>query len=315
MYWLAKGLVERGHQVLMAALPGSRPPPGCRLVEIEKRTRTLEEYSRLMPESLDIVHFMGGISRETLQELPVPALLTMHGNAGPGEIFPRNTVFVSRDHARRHGSDQFVYNGIDPSEFLFEPDSKEDWNLFLSKTSWRIKNLRGAIRYTRKAGTRLRIAGGYRPVWMRLQSWIHPRLSWEGPVSGSRKARLLSRAKALVFPVTWEEPFGLVVAEALISGTPVLATPRGSLPELISDEVGALLKSDEEWIEVLRQDSYSWDPAACRDRAMRKFHYARMAECYEEVYGKILAEGVLNPGNPIGRPLQEGDDSSGRKRL
>lgn len=288
--WLARGLVEAGHDVWVGAHPGSRLPEGVRLLEVAPDDASALSVVKRLPPGTDVVHFMAPPELETWEQLPCAGILTVHGNGKPGETFPPNTVFLSRDHARRHGGTAFVHNGIDPVEYRFEPELKEDRPLFLSKTSWKVKNLRGAMAIGRHAGHGLRIAGGNRPLWARLSVLFSPGFSWEGPVSGGRKAGLLARASALVFPVIWPEPFGLVVAEALMSGTPVLASPLGSLPELVPADVGALISPEktELWIEAVRDARSKWNPERCRQWAMEKFHYNVMTRNYLEYYGRIL---------------------------
>lgn len=289
--WLAKGLQSLGHEVWVAARPGSRLPSGVRLLEVPKGQSGSDSASAVLPRfpaGLDVVHFMAPPEEAIWDRLPCAGLTTIHGNGKAGEVFHHNCVFLSRDHARRHGGSAFVYNGIDPEEYRFEPNAKGESFLFLSKTSWRVKNLAGAMRYCARAQARLTIAGGRRPIWARAWSALDPRFRWEGPVAGERKARLLAEARALVFPVTWSEPFGLVVAEALMSGTPVLASRRGSLPELLSDDVGALIEAGDQnaWVQALRSPRH-WDPARCRAHAMERFHYKKMAESYVEYYLKV----------------------------
>jgi glycosyltransferase involved in cell wall biosynthesis len=298
--WLAKGLKERGHDVQVAAFAGSKLPTGVDLIPIPEDQTSPAELLKRLPPGLDLVHFMAPPGDDGfLSQLPCGHLLTVHGNGKPGEVFPRNTVFLSADHAKRHEASEYVYNGIDPEELVVAPSpaSARDSYLFLSKTSWSVKNVRGAIRLARKAGVGLKIAGGRRPLLQRALCAITPGMSWIGPVNGREKAELFSRAKALLFPVLWDEPFGLVVAEALMSGTPVIASPRGSMPELVSGEVGALPDSEEEWIEILRQGP-KWSPEACRERAMRLFHYRAMAESYEKVYTRILSGKMLHSVHP-----------------
>jgi glycosyltransferase involved in cell wall biosynthesis len=250
--WLAKGLLERGHQVSIAALRGSQLPHGCHLLEVEKIKYTLSHYSQLIPKDIDIVHFMAPIEQEIWNKFPIPAILTVHGNGKPGETYPKNTVFLSQDHARRHGAKVYVYNGIDPDEYLFLPrEKKEDWYFFLSKTNWSVKNLSGAISYCQMAKVPLKIAGGRRPILKRLRCIFSSQLDWIGPITGQKKADLLSRSRALLFPVLWDEPFGLVVVEALVSGTPVFANPRGSLTEILPPSVGLLLDTDRDWVKSL----------------------------------------------------------------
>jgi glycosyltransferase involved in cell wall biosynthesis len=295
--WLARGLVERGHEVHVAARAGSVLPPGARLVECpENEAAGMEDLLGRLPKGLDLVHFQAPGAEPIAERYGAAALLTVHGNGKPGEVFPRNTVFLSGDHARRHGGREFVYNGIDPSEFEFRK-KKEGWFLFLSKTSWKVKNLSGAMDLAARAKRPLRIAGGARPWGARVRAALSPGFNWEGPVANPRKKELLAGAGALVFPVLWDEPFGLVVAEALMSGTPVLGSARGSLPELITPEVGAILRGDGEWVEALRAEP-RWSAEACRSRAEKLFHYSRMAEGYEKVYQKVAAGQLLHPAEP-----------------
>lgn len=308
--WLAKGLRELGHDVTVAALEGSGLPAGVELLAMAPGRRGLVDLLRSpLLGKFDVIHFMAPPEAEWRERIPCPWLLTVHGNGRPGEIYPLNAVFLSRDHATRHGADAFVYNGLDPAEFAFDPRSKEDRFLFLSKTSWSVKNLAGAVNVCGKAGVELRIAGGNRPIGLRLRAALSPRLSWEGPVAGARKARLLAQAKGLVFPVVWPEPFGLVVAEALLSGTPVIASKTGSLPELLPARAGAVLEWGLDpsrlsaWVETLRNGR--WEPEACRSWALERFHYMKMAEGYLAAYRKVVSGEVLNASEPRGTDWRE----------
>jgi glycosyltransferase involved in cell wall biosynthesis len=305
--WLAKGLAETGHQVCVAAAPGSQLPPGCELLEVGSGY-TLMDWLRILPSGLDVMHFMAPVSSEIWAGLPVPALLTVHGNGQLGEAFPKNSVFLSQNHAQRHGATVFVYNGIDPSEYLFQPDKKSDWNLFLSKTSWSVKNLRGAIRYSQLAGQSLKIAGGNRPYLSRLRCLFSSGLDWVGPVAGKQKAQLLAQARALLFPVRWPEPFGLVIAEALVSGTPVIGNPQGSLLEMIPSTVGVLPADDQQWVDLLRQASTPLrPPEVCRAWALEKFHYLKMAENYVAIYQRVLQGKFLHEVSPVTQQTLENE--------
>jgi glycosyltransferase involved in cell wall biosynthesis len=297
--WLARGLAQLGHEVWVAARTGSVLPPGARLVAMEPPSVSALDLIRVLPAGIDLVHFMAPPGDEALGALPCPAILTVHGNGKAGERFPVNSVFLSLDHATRHGAREFVYNGIDPSEYRFDPGARREWYLFLSKTSWRVKNVAGAIRLCRRAGAKLAVAGGNRPLRHRLEAALRPSLRWEGPVAGERKARLLAEARALVFPVEWPEPFGLVVAEALISGTPVLAPRKGSLPELVPPDVGAILEGERAWIEALRAGTSRWSPERCRQWAMERFHYMKMAASYEAVYARVIRGESLHEKAPV----------------
>lgn len=303
--WLAKGLHELGHEVLVAAFRGSRLPLGVRLLDVPREAPSSEWLLGRLPQGTDVVHFMAPPSERVWRELACPGILTVHGNGQVGEKFPLNSVFLSKDHARRHGSEVFVYNGIDPSEYAFAPDMKSGRFLFLSKTSWGVKNLAGAIRVCQRAGVSLQISGGRRPYTQRLRAWVTPGLEWVGPVAGEKKAQLLARAKALVFPILWPEPFGLAVVEALVSGTPVLASPLGSMPELLPEQAGFLLKSQKDWVGALRGERGFPSPEACRSWAIQQFHYKNMASRYLELYTRLRSGGSLQDRHPVGHDWRQ----------
>src|SRR5438105_3667998 len=125
-------------------------------------------------------------------------------------------------------------------------------------------------------------------------------VQYGGEVDGTTKAALLARARCLWNPAQWDEPFGLVTVEALLSGTPVLGTRRGALPELISSDVGALCDTMEEIIAAAEQ-IHTRDPAACRAHAERFFTHMVMAEEYLRMYRHLLETGTLPAGRPTSR--------------
>ena len=92
-------------------------------------------------------------------------------------------------------------------------------------------------------------------------------------------------------PIRWQEPFGLVVIEALVSGTPVLASPLGAMPELVTPQVGALCEEDEEFVHAIDRIG-EWDPDACRQRVLDGFTHIVMAGNYVTLYQKAVA-GLL----------------------
>jgi glycosyltransferase involved in cell wall biosynthesis len=250
------------------------------------------------PEDADVFHSMVPLSETVENRFHVPTVTTIHGNGKPHERFSPWAIFVSDDHAKRHGRRAYVHNGVDPAEFptVLKTERERRGLVFLAKTSWKVKNLRGAASLARQAGVGLSIGGGQLPLRERLEAALRPGWKWWGPVAGDRKARLLGSGKAMIFPVLWDEPFGLVVIESLLSGTPVLATPRGSLPELIDSRVGRLIPWEEpvSWIERIRElesGHLRFDPECCRQLALDRFHYRKMAESYLTWYRRRLAGG------------------------
>lgn len=281
VWWIAKGLNELGAKVTLVGDAGSECPFADVVVGTDWDT-----YQGL--PSADVYHYFNTPSFEVPSH---PYLVTIGGNGKDGETFLLNTVFVSQNHADRHGADCFVHNAVDPSEYHFS-DKKKPYLVFLAKASWRVKNVRGAISYARKASTPLHILGGDR-FFFRNWRGVH----WEGTVDGENKALWLSEARGLLFPVLWHEPFGLAVVEAFASGTPVLASPFGSLPELVAPDVGRLCRTDEDFIDGIR-DLGSFKPKRCYDWMMEKFHYHRMAKDYLKLYEKVLNGEKLNRKAP-----------------
>jgi len=306
--WLAQGLRDRGNEVWVAAKKGSQLPDSLRLLPMLDSELGAMDLLKKLPSGLDVIHFMAPPEEGIWEKLPCAGILTVHGNGKSGERFPFNAVFLTRDHALRHGADVFVYNGIDPTEYLFEPElkKKKSHYLFLSKTSWKVKNLTGAMRICARANAPLMIAGGSRPIIRRIEAELRPKMKWIGPVNGKLKAQILTHSRALLFPVIWPEPFGLVVVEALMSGTPVIASKKGSLSELLPPDVGVLLDApvsydaETQWVNFLQeQKNQLWDPERCRSWALDKFHYSQMAEGYEALYKRVIQGEKLHNVHPI----------------
>lgn len=285
--WLARGLVELGHRVTLLAPAGSRVPE-AELVPLDpgEILQAGFDLTRLLPTSVEILHAHGPL------RVPPdhPHVFTLHGNLRGERIASPNTVFLSADHARRHGGTAFVYNGVDPSEFVFRSE-KADYDLFLGRLHT-VKGYRWAIQGAKRSGRRIVVAGGWRPS-------LSPRVRFVGSVNGDRKVALLAGASCLWMPALWDEPFGLTLVEAMMSGTPVLGTRRGALPEVISDGVGALGDTLDELV-TLRSSIERCDPHACRRRAERWFSHTVMAEEYLRMYRHFLTVNSLPEGRRCG---------------
>lgn len=284
--WLVRALAELGHRVTVLALTGSHVPEATVLpLDPGQIGRPGFDVTGLLPDSVDLLHAHG-----FLQTVPrVPHVITLHGNLRAGRTAPPNTIFLSGDHARRHGGAAFVYNGIDPSEYLFRPH-KADYDLFLGRLH-SIKGYRWAMQGARRSRRKLIIAGGWRPSFRRSLRFV-------GSVDGVRKAELLAGAACLWMPALWDEPFGLTLVEAMMSGTPVLGTRRGALPEIVTGDVGALGDTLEDLVH-LRAAIATRDPTACRAHAMKWFSHRVMAEEYVRVYRHYLSTGTLSPGQRV----------------
>ena len=116
----------------------------------------------------------------------------------------------------------------------------------------------------------------------------NPRITFLGNVAGKRKMKLLSEAKALLFPIDWEEPFGMVMIEALACGTPVVAMNRGAVPEIIEHGVnGFIADTEAEFAQYIKRVS-EIDPEVCRKSVEDKFSIDTMAKAYIERYHKAI---------------------------
>ena len=154
-----------------------------------------------------------------------------------------------------------------------------------------MKGYRWAAAGAKRLRRRILIAGGWRPSLSRYVRYV-------GRVGGSRKSELLAGARAFWMPALWDEPFGITLIEALVSGTPVLGTRRGALPEIVSPEVGALGDTLDELVErrpALDADRAGGVPAWVE----RHFTHHVMAEEYLRMFRDYLATGELPPGRVV----------------
>ena len=290
---LGLALVKMGHRVSYLVPSGSQCPFG-QVIEIQEEV----DWQSQIPADVDVVHFQFNPGLELT--LDRPWLMTQHGNSQVGELLPVNTVFVSRNHAQRHGAESYVHNGLDWSSYG-APDlqtSTADYFHFLGKAAWRVKNVKGAIEVCRGAhqklvvmgGTRLNIKRGFRFTWS-------PSISFLGMVGGEQKFEVMRHSKGLVFPVRWHEPFGLAVIESLYYGCPVFSTPYGALPELVTEECGTLSAHRSELSQALNERTF--DREACHQRAVQIFNSDVMAASYLTMYERVMAGEQLNPSTPI----------------
>src|SRR5256885_1033011 len=241
---LVRGLAALGHRVTLLAPPGTRVPEAT---VIEVPSRQLADPAGVasrLPRDAEILHTHFPLRRDPTG---IPVVQTIHRNLKPGAPPSPHAIFLSRDHARRHGSEVFVYNGLDPADYAFRrfPKRAEQYDLFLGKLH-SAKGYHWAVEAAKRTGHRLIVAGGWRPSFTGSVKYV-------GEVDGTTKAALLARARCLWTPAQWDEPFGLVSVEALLSGTPVLGTRRGALPELVTPAVGALCDTMDEIIAAAEQ--------------------------------------------------------------
>ena len=291
IWCLGKELGRLNHKVYYLVKPGST----CDFATVLNLndSKTIAEQ---IPDFIDVVHFNFPIQETILQ----PHLTTLHGNAGFNEMLDQNTVFVSKNHATRFGAEAYVYNGLDWNEYG-KPhlNNNRSYFHFLGKAGLRNKNVRGAIRVVLKTKTEsLKVLGGNRlNVRMGFRFTISPRISFVGMVGGNRKIKMLENSKGLIFPVIWNEPFGLSIIESLYMGCPVFGTPYGSLPELITEEAG-FLSSDSTILAEKLKHIDDFDRSYCHQYASDVFNSKKMAEEYLKKYEMVLNKQPLNTSIP-----------------
>ena len=291
MWDLARCLASQGHTVRLLVPAGS----SCDFAEVIPLDPA-SDWRRQVPADTDVVHlqFQPGDG----DSVGVPCLVTEHGNPSPGVALARNTVFVSADHAARHGSTVFVRNGLDWSAYgEVDFEQPRPGFHFLGKAAWRVKIVQGALDVTGDAGVRLDVLGGTRLNLKRgLRFTWTPRVRFHGMVGGPRKMALLNRSRGLVFPVLWHEPFGLAVIESLYFGCPVFATPYGALPELVPADCGVLSASRAGLAQAVA--SRRFDARACHAHAVENFGAATMAAGYLALYERVAAGETLHAEPP-----------------
>jgi glycosyltransferase involved in cell wall biosynthesis len=202
-----------------------------------------------------------------------------------------NWIFVSRTLAQSHDSNRYVLNGLDPSRYIYS-ETKDDYFLFMSTMDWGAeKGLDEVLSLSAEIGFKLVIAGtgkDYESIRRVAEMCRQIGAEYVGDVKGKRKAELLAGAKAFLFPTKVVEAFGLGMVEALMSGTPVICSDRGACPEVISADVGFVCHNRDELVTAVKSVS-EISPRVCREKAMRDFHYLRMAADYVVEYEKEIA--------------------------
>jgi glycosyltransferase involved in cell wall biosynthesis len=316
----ADGLAEAGHDVTLFATGDSVTKarleyvfdvaPGSKAINDVTLDTTHTLFSlRDVRDRFEVLHVHSPFSALAAAiETGVPTVHTLHGSFTPEMIRLYDLVgdrawFVAISEAQKrfHESLRYggvVYNGIDMAFYSFNTQ-KEDFILFLGRAAPE-KGWRRAIEAAKLAGEHLvsavKIAHPTeQEEWEKNIKPILPK-DWTllGEISQEEKVDLLRRAKAVLFPIDWPEPFGLVMTEAMACGTPVIATPRGSVPEVIVDGVTGWIVSVENYPQEAAEKLKHLDeidPQAGRERVQRLFSKEAMVAGYEGVFERVVADG------------------------
>jgi glycosyltransferase involved in cell wall biosynthesis len=314
---LADGLTERGHEVTLFAPPGS-----------ETDAELVPPLQEVPPEELigdpwyEAAHAVSAYEQDSEFDLlhdhtgPVGASIgamsnapTVHTLHGP---FTDQTGMLYRRIARRHwfvaiSESQrsmgpanlrwggVVYNGIALDRYPFRED-KEDFLFFMGRADEE-KAPHLAIQAARRAGQRLVMCvttknERERAYWAeQVEPLLDDDVEVRGECDQEQKTELLAGAAALLFPIQWPEPFGLVMTEAMACGTPVVAWRNGSVPEVVADgETGFIVSSVEEMAAAVDRVG-ELDPQLMRARVKERFSAEAMVAGYEHIYQQVLAGG------------------------
>jgi glycosyltransferase involved in cell wall biosynthesis len=318
---LARGLAVLGHDVRLFTIgdstcPVSREwlyPTGVEPIgaDLPEAAHVLAAYEELA--DTDIIHdhtSLGPLlaARRGLRRPPV--VTTVHGPlmAQTRRVYAEiarhaSIVAISRSQARAFGdipAAAVIHHGIDLDIHRCGPGDG-GYLLFVGRMS-ADKGVHHAVRVARRAGRRLIISAKARePAEIAyFESAVRPLLAPSDDLPAEQplaaRLQLMRHAAALVNPITWQEPFGLVMAEALAAGTPVLAFPNGAAPEIVdSGRTGYLCRDEDEMVQAVRRVP-QLDRRSCRDAAEQRFSLARMSSAYERLYHDILEHAAAPAG-------------------
>ena len=313
---LSDGLIASGHEVTLFAPPGSESSAEVAVVleeaypdDIQKAQFEADHVSRVFAAidetaaegpGYDVVHdHTGHTALAMADRLGVPLVHTLHGPFTPEacRFYARHgrkacIVAISQaqldDAPPEMGGGSVVPNPIELGEWPFRSE-KDDYVLWIGRMS-PDKGPHRAIAAAREAGVHLRLAGPVQPGQEAFfAEEVEPhidggQIEYVGEADGEAKRALYQGARALLMPIRWPEPFGLVMVEALASGTPVIAFPEGSAPEVVEDGRTGFLVEDEHAMAASIERLGEIDPAACRSSCEHRFSVEAVVRGYEDVY-------------------------------
>jgi glycosyltransferase involved in cell wall biosynthesis len=314
---LVNQLTVLGHEVTLIG-SGRHLTAAHRFVQVF-RTPPTESLGNPLPEvvtaavaaaaladlDVDIVHDHSVAGPLLARVRRVPTVVTTHGRvtgffADYYESLGDTVDLVAISHAQRRAHRDLhwvatVHNAVDVSTFPFHAD-KDGYVLWLGRFS-NEKGPQIAIDAARAAGYPIVLAGKLNEpdelefFAREIRHRLGPGVEYVGEADAALKRELLAGARALVFPIQWDEPFGMVMIEAMACGTPVVATRRGSVPEVVRDGVtGRIVDDFDELVEAI--DAVTGiDPAACRAHIEESFDVSVMARAYVRVYRDLIGAG------------------------
>ena len=309
---LATGLTAAGHSVVLAASSDSSSPverpggfaPALRSAmgqSMSELPHVIRAYEALA--GVDLIHdhtLTGPLYRHRAQDVPV--VCTMHTVMTPElrsvyRVMARDTalVAISRNQAASAPDvpvARVIHHGVDPADIPFG-DGRGGYALFLGRMD-PSKGVVEAVMAARAAGVPLRIAAkmSAREELDYFRGVVSPLLGgneeFVGEPDAAGKLALLGGAVALINPLQWDEPFGMVMIESLAAGTPVVAEPRGAAPEIVDDGVTGFLRNGTDALGEALREAAGLDRRSCRAAVEHRFSAELMARRHAELYTELL---------------------------
>jgi len=327
---LTDELVRRGHEVTLFASGDSQTlarlesisPQAIRLDPTVKEPAVYDmlQISRIIEQAqeFDVIHFHTGFSALPFaQFLKTAVVHTLHGTftADNRKLFTqyRSQSYISISNAQRELEPRLnyirtVYNGIDIEDYPFHAQPQNPPYLaFLGRMSPE-KGPQHAIAIARATGLPLKMAGKIDVVDQEffereIAAQIDGKqIQYLGELTHAQKVELIGNAAVTLFPITWTEPFGLVMIESMCAGTPVIGMSLGSVPEVIAHgKTGFVCHSIEEMIAAIPA-AMELNRQACRDHVVSHFSITQMVDGYEAAYQQAIGERMSLNGHliPIG---------------
>lgn len=320
---LTDELVRRGHDVTLFASGDSQTlarleavcPYSLRSQSSVKEYAAYElmELSRVYEQAgeFDLIHSHIGIAALAMATLvTTPTLHTLHGDFTPNNsklfTFYCQQPYISISNAQRQldlNYIQTIYNGIDLQDYPVQAQPQNPPYLaFVGRMSPE-KGPQHAIAIAKQTGWQLQLAGKIDAVATKFfEQEIAPQIDGKqikylGEVDHAQKVELLANAAVTLFPITWREPFGLVMIESMATGTPVIGMNLGSVPEVIAHgKTGFVCQSYQE-MAVMIPAAVELDRQLCRNHIENKFSVTQMVDGYEAAYQKLLASRIKSNGH------------------
>jgi glycosyltransferase involved in cell wall biosynthesis len=316
VWLLAEGLAANGHDVTLFASGDSRTNANLAWVYEQAPSeligRSLPDLRHALAaferdDDFDVINDHTGPLGAALGGLvETPVVHTVHGPllAEPGEVYealgrlaPRvGLISLSLNQRRPKPDLHWVANVPNALDLEHYPAHlhKGDYLLFLGRMNHE-KGAHRAVAVAMELGLPLKLAGKVREPREReyFAEFVEPHLGqgieYLGEVNHGTKVELLQNARATLFPIEWEEPFGLVMIESMACGTPVLATRHGAVPEVIEDGRAGVVVDDWREIPAALERADQLDPLECRRYVEERFAPARMVGDYERAYESAIA--------------------------